>query len=91
MDGNVEQRPVFDRAMIEGLTEAVAAAAVAILRIGRGALDIRTKADASPVTGADVQSQALLVAAASRLMPGHRSWSPRRWRAFRRGPAIPSC
>jgi 3'(2'), 5'-bisphosphate nucleotidase len=70
MDGNVEQRPVFDRAMIEGLTEAVAAAAVAILRIGRGALDIRTKADASPVTGADVQSQALLVAAASRLMPG---------------------
>jgi 3'(2'), 5'-bisphosphate nucleotidase len=70
MDGNVEQRPLFDRAMIEGLTEAVAAAAVAILRIGRGALDIRTKADASPVTSADVQSQALLLAAASRLMPG---------------------
>jgi 3'(2'), 5'-bisphosphate nucleotidase len=70
MDGNVEQRPLFDRAIIEGLTEAVAAAAVAILRIGRGALDIRTKADASPVTGADVESQALLVAAASRLMPG---------------------
>jgi 3'(2'), 5'-bisphosphate nucleotidase len=70
MDGNVEQRPLFDRAMIEGLTEAVAAAAVAILKIGRGALDIRTKADASPVTGADIQSQALLVAAASRLMPG---------------------
>jgi 3'(2'), 5'-bisphosphate nucleotidase len=70
MDGNVEQRQLFDRALIEGLTEAVAAAAVAILRIGRGALDIRTKADASPVTGADVQSQVLLVAAASRLMPG---------------------
>jgi 3'(2'), 5'-bisphosphate nucleotidase len=70
MDGNVEQRPLFDRVIIKGLTEAVAAAAVAILRIGRGALDIRTKADASPVTGADVQSQALLVAAASRLMPG---------------------
>jgi 3'(2'), 5'-bisphosphate nucleotidase len=70
MDGNVEQRPLFDRAMIEGLTEAVVAAAVAILRIGRGALDIRTKADASPVTGADLRSQALLLAAASRLMPG---------------------
>ena len=70
MDGNVEQRPLFDRAIIEGLTEAVAAAAVAILRIGRGALDIRTKADDSPVTGADEHSQALLLAAASHLMPG---------------------
>ena len=69
MDSNVEQRPLFDRALVEGLTEAVAAAAVAILRIGRGALDIRTKADASPVTGADEHSQAMLVAAASRLMP----------------------
>jgi 3'(2'), 5'-bisphosphate nucleotidase len=70
MDSNVEQRPLFDRALVEGLTEAVAAAAVAILRIGRGDLDIRTKADASPVTGADEHSQALLLAAASRLMPG---------------------
>jgi 3'(2'), 5'-bisphosphate nucleotidase len=70
MDGNVEQRPLFDRALIEGLTEAVAMAAVAILQIGRGALDIRTKADASPVTGADERSQALLLAAATRLMPG---------------------
>jgi 3'(2'), 5'-bisphosphate nucleotidase len=70
MDGNVEQRPLFDGALIEGLTQAVAAAAVAILQIGRGALDIRTKADASPVTGADERSQALLLAAATRLMPG---------------------
>ena len=66
MDSNVEQRPLFDAALIEGLTRAVAAAAVAILQIGRGALDIRTKADASPVTGADERSQALLLAAATR-------------------------
>jgi 3'(2'), 5'-bisphosphate nucleotidase len=70
MDSNVEQRPLFDRALIEGLTEAVAAAAAAILRIRPEALDIRTKADASPVTGADERSQAVLIAAASRLMPG---------------------
>jgi 3'(2'), 5'-bisphosphate nucleotidase len=70
MDSNVEQRPLFDTALIEGLTQAVAAAAVAILRIGPGALDIRTKADASPVTGADERSQALLLTAATRLMPG---------------------
>jgi 3'(2'), 5'-bisphosphate nucleotidase len=70
MDGNTEQGLLFERALIEGLTQAVAAAAVAILQIGRGALDIRTKADASPVTGADERSQAMLLAAATRLMPG---------------------
>jgi 3'(2'), 5'-bisphosphate nucleotidase len=61
---------MLDRAQVEGLTEAVAAASLAILEIARGALDVRTKANATPVTAADERSQALLLAAASRLMPG---------------------
>jgi 3'(2'), 5'-bisphosphate nucleotidase len=61
---------MLDRTLVEGLTKAVAAAALAILEIGRGARDIRTKADATPVTAADERSQALLLAAASKLMPG---------------------
>ena len=64
------KRGVLDRALVEGLSAAVAAAAVAILRISRSALDIRTKSDATPVTAADEHSQALLLAAASRLLPG---------------------
>jgi 3'(2'), 5'-bisphosphate nucleotidase len=61
---------MLDRTLAAGLTAAVAAAAVAILKIGRTALDVRTKANATPVTAADEHSQALLLAAASRLMPG---------------------
>jgi 3'(2'), 5'-bisphosphate nucleotidase len=64
------KRGVLDRALVEGLSAAVAAAAVAILRISRSALDTRTKSDATPVTAADEHSQALLLAAASRLLPG---------------------
>jgi 3'(2'), 5'-bisphosphate nucleotidase len=61
---------MLDRTLAAGLTAAVAAAAVAILKIERTALDVRTKANATPVTAADERSQALLLAAASRLMPG---------------------
>jgi 3'(2'), 5'-bisphosphate nucleotidase len=61
---------MLDRALVEGLTEAVAAASVAILEISRAALDVRTKANATPVTAADERAQALLLAAASQLMPG---------------------
>ncbi len=61
---------MLDRTLVEGLTHAVAAAAQAILEIGRDALDVRTKANATPVTSADERSQALLLAAVSRLMPG---------------------
>jgi 3'(2'), 5'-bisphosphate nucleotidase len=64
------KRGVLDRALVEGLSAAVAAAAIAILRISHSALDIRTKSDATPVTAADEHSQALLLAAASRLLPG---------------------
>ena len=61
---------MFDRALVEGLTRAVADAADAILQIGRDAIDIRTKANASPVTAADERSQSLLLEAVARLMPG---------------------
>jgi 3'(2'), 5'-bisphosphate nucleotidase len=61
---------MFDRALVEGLTRAVADAAEAILAIGRDAIDVRTKANATPVTAADERSQSLLVAAVERLMPG---------------------
>jgi 3'(2'), 5'-bisphosphate nucleotidase len=60
---------MLDRTLVQGLTKAVAAAALAILKIG-GARDIRTKADLTPVTAADERSQALLLEAASKLMPG---------------------
>ena len=61
---------MLDRALVEGLTRAVADAAEAILAIGRDAIDVRTKANATPVTAADERSQSLLVAAVGRLMPG---------------------
>ena len=55
---------MLDRTLVQGLTKAVAAAALAILKIG-GARDIRTKADLTPVTAADERSQALLLEANS--------------------------
>jgi 3'(2'), 5'-bisphosphate nucleotidase len=61
---------MLDPGLVEGLTRAVADAAAAILAIGRDAIDIRTKANATPVTAADERSQALLVAAVAQLMPG---------------------
>src|SRR5271156_3877492 len=61
---------MLDLTLVEGLTRAVAQAADAVLAIARGDLDVHTKANATPVTAADVRSQALLLAAASRLMPG---------------------
>jgi 3'(2'), 5'-bisphosphate nucleotidase len=61
---------MVDPALMEGLTEAVAAASVAILMIARDAIDVRTKANATPVTAADERAQTVLLAAVSRLMPG---------------------
>jgi 3'(2'), 5'-bisphosphate nucleotidase len=61
---------MLDRALVEGLTRAVADAAEAILAIGRDAIDVRSKANATPVTAADERSQSLLVEAVGRLMPG---------------------
>jgi 3'(2'), 5'-bisphosphate nucleotidase len=61
---------MLDRVLVEGLTLAVADAAEAILAIGRDAIDVRTKANATPVTAADERSQSLLIEAVERLMPG---------------------
>jgi 3'(2'), 5'-bisphosphate nucleotidase len=61
---------MLDRSLVEELTWAVADAAEAILAIGRDAIDVRTKANATPVTAADERSQALLIEAVARLMPG---------------------
>jgi 3'(2'), 5'-bisphosphate nucleotidase len=61
---------MLDRTLVEGLTQAVAGAAAAIVAIGRDAIDVRTKANATPVTAADERSQSLLVEAVGRLMPG---------------------
>ncbi len=64
------QAVMLDRALVEGLTRAVADAAEAIVAIGRDAIDVRTKSNATPVTAADERSQSLLVEAVARLMPG---------------------
>jgi 3'(2'), 5'-bisphosphate nucleotidase len=61
---------MLDPVLVERLTQAVADAAEAILAIGRDAIDVRTKANATPVTAADERSQALLIEAVARLMPG---------------------
>jgi 3'(2'), 5'-bisphosphate nucleotidase len=61
---------MLDHALVEGLTRAAADAAEAILAIGRDAIDVRTKANATPLTAADERSQALLIEAVARLMPG---------------------
>jgi 3'(2'), 5'-bisphosphate nucleotidase len=61
---------MLDRALVDGLTKAVATASIAILAIARDAIDVRTKSNATPVTAADERAQTLLVAAVSRLLPG---------------------
>jgi 3'(2'), 5'-bisphosphate nucleotidase len=61
---------MLDLSLVEGLTRAVADAAAAILAVGRDAIDVRTKANATPVTAADERSQSLLVEAVGRLLPG---------------------
>jgi 3'(2'), 5'-bisphosphate nucleotidase len=61
---------MLDRSLVEGLTLAVVDAAESILAIGRDAINVRTKANATPVTAADERSQSLLIEAVARLMPG---------------------
>ena len=62
--------PVGDDRLLSALTEAVARAAASTLGALREAPNARIKADGSPVTDADERSQAILVEAAARLMPG---------------------
>jgi 3'(2'), 5'-bisphosphate nucleotidase len=64
-----DNRTLIEQGLWEALTAAVARAAVATLAV-RSNLAVRTKADRSPVTVADERSQAILLDAVAKLMPG---------------------
>ena len=56
--------------LLDELTTIVSRAAAEVLAARRGALEVRSKADLSPVTAADEASEALMLEGLSRLMPG---------------------
>jgi 3'(2'), 5'-bisphosphate nucleotidase len=56
--------------LIDEVTSVVSRASAAILAVDRSGLAVRAKDDRSPVTAADEASQAVLVAALGRLLPG---------------------
>jgi 3'(2'), 5'-bisphosphate nucleotidase len=60
---------IVDSALFMALTRATARAAAATIE-GRANVQVRTKADRSPVTDADERSQEILLRAVSRLLPG---------------------
>ncbi len=62
-----EQQPIVDGALLGKLCAEVAIAAAATLGAGR---NVRIKPDQTPVTDADERSQAILVEAMARLLPG---------------------
>jgi 3'(2'), 5'-bisphosphate nucleotidase len=59
-----------DPGLIDQLTTIVSRAAAAILTIRAKALNVRSKADQSPVTAADDASEAIILDELSRLLPG---------------------
>jgi 3'(2'), 5'-bisphosphate nucleotidase len=61
---------IADAALMAKLTAQVAVAAAATLDVARLGPNVRLKADRSPVTDADERSQAILLEAAARLLPG---------------------
>jgi 3'(2'), 5'-bisphosphate nucleotidase len=63
----VGDQAIVDDALLAELSAEVALAAAATLAAARG---VRLKADRTPVTDADERSQAMLLAAMARLMPG---------------------
>ncbi len=60
---------IVDQILLGALTQAAARAAASTLQ-GRAEFQVRIKADQSPVTDADERSQAILLQAVSRLLPG---------------------
>lgn len=56
--------------LLDGLTEIAVQAGVAIMALKSPKIDVRSKADASPVTPADEAAQAVILAGLHRLMPG---------------------
>ena len=59
-----------DGRLLDELTTIVSAAAAAILAARAGSLEVRTKADLSPVTAADHAAEALILEGLARLLPG---------------------
>jgi 3'(2'), 5'-bisphosphate nucleotidase len=59
-----------DQALIEALTGIVSRAAEAIVKARTGALATRHKADRSPVTAADVASEAVILEGLAHVLPG---------------------
>jgi 3'(2'), 5'-bisphosphate nucleotidase len=60
----------MDTELLDHLTALVARAGRAILEMAHSGLDVRAKADASPITAADEASNAILLEGLSQLMPG---------------------
>lgn len=60
----------MDAELVDQLTALVSRAGRAILAVARSGLNVRAKADASPLTAADEASNAILLAGLSQLMPG---------------------
>ena len=59
-----------DGGLLDELTTIVSAAAAAILAARAGSLEVRTKADLSPVTAADHAAEAVILDGLARLLPG---------------------
>ena len=59
-----------DSRLLDELTTIVSAAAAAILAARTGSLEVRAKADLSPVTAADHAAEALILERLARLLPG---------------------
>ena len=59
-----------DGRLLDELTTIVSAAAAAILATRAGSLDVRAKADLSPVTAADHAAEAVILEGLARLLPG---------------------
>jgi 3'(2'), 5'-bisphosphate nucleotidase len=57
------------RELLEGARRAARAAALAILEISHTPFEVRSKADASPVTEADERAEAIIIAALAKLAP----------------------
>lgn len=64
------ERPMGDPALLAALTRAVGQAAAVVRAVPRAALEVRHKADRSPVTDADERAEAVLLEAMARIMPG---------------------
>jgi 3'(2'), 5'-bisphosphate nucleotidase len=59
-----------DGSLLDELTTIVSAAAAAILAARAGSLDVRSKADLSPVTAADHAAEAVILQGLARTLPG---------------------